>query len=103
MLDHNDLIKRAMEYLSKIPDATPIARCGCVWEISKILVALQDGISQEREAHLKEKKCLDDQIQDLLKKLAGDINPEKEVYGGETIRFDLSPKAEEVKNNEQTA
>lgn len=100
MLDHNDLIKRAMAYLGQIPDASPIGRCGCIWELSKILVALQDGISQEREAHLQEKKCLNDQIQDLLKKLAGDIDPKKEVYGGETIHFNLSPKAEEVKNNE---
>lgn len=99
-MDHNDLIKRAMEYLSKIPDATPIARCGCVWEISKILVALQDGISQEQEAHLKEKKCLDDQIQDLIRKLAGDADLEAEVIGGKTIVFDLTPKEEEAVSNE---
>ena len=99
-MDHHDLIQKAMAYLSKIPDATPIARCGCIWEASQILLALQDGIDQERAAHLKEKECLNRQIQDLIRKLAGDVGEEGNRLGGETITFDLSPKTEEAEKDE---
>lgn len=96
--DKFGLIKSALETLEKLADAKGILRCAYVLELQQTLAALEDLLKHLDEAHQREKKILQDQIDSLNKELLGEIPEGGMVVGGETCHIDFTKQQEEGEN-----